>query len=193
MKILFTFECSALSIRAIDYINLLLYFGHEVSLYNIGTDSDVWSTYMSNTIANSNFKILKESPNFNEFNIWNYDLTSFERSSQKSLFINELENFRKDGILICVNYEDGYVFFINRINDLVINKKSMAIPEYRSMASAINVAGGGVAFPNTQTQPFIDYEKLAEASTRYLQVYVTENDITRTQRKVAVTQNRAKF
>ena len=50
MKILFTFEFPALIIRAEDYINLLLYFGHEVDLYAVGDNSNLYLNYMSQKI-----------------------------------------------------------------------------------------------------------------------------------------------
>lgn len=115
-------------------------------------------------------------------------------SSQKS-------PYAKGGILRGASHAQGGIQYAVGGNvveleggEAVINKRSMAIPEYRSMASAINVAGGGVPFANT-TQPLISDETIERIVSRIaaIPVIVSENDITKTQRKVSVTQSRSKF
>ena len=80
-------------------------------------------------------------------------------------------------------------------NEMVINKKATAIPEYRSMASAINVATGGVPFEGTKPFSMLNRDDLDYIvnSIAAIPVIVSENDITKTQRKVSVTQSRSKF
>lgn len=80
-------------------------------------------------------------------------------------------------------------------NEMVINKKATAIPEYRSMASAINVATGGVPFEGSKPFSMLNRDDLDYIvnSIAAIPVIVSENDITKTQRKVSVTQSRSKF
>lgn len=122
-------------------------------------------------------------------------------AAQIALISSQENPYAKGGILRGASHAQGGIEYQvgGRMVELeggeaVINKRSMAIPEYRNMASAINVAGGGVPFGNgSSLADFIDYDRLAEASTRNLRVYVTENDISTVQKKVAVTQSRSKF
>lgn len=125
MKVLFTFELPALSVRAIDYINMLLHFGHEVSLYNVGTEADQWSNFMRRTISHPNFTVLTEVPKFNDYRTWYYDLSTFERWQYPTLFWKELFEHRGDGLLVCVNYEDGYRFFSDRITEALHSKTAV--------------------------------------------------------------------
>jgi hypothetical protein len=71
----------------------------------------------------------------------------------------------------------------------VINKRSMSIPAIRNMASALNVAGGGVDFsiqmPTPQNQSVIQNDQ------QPIKVYVSEGDISRVQNKVRAIEQRS--
>ena len=118
MKILFTFEFPALIIRAEDYINLLLYFGHEVDLYAVGDNSNLYLNYMSQKIQKENFKVLFEPPDYDNYQAWYYDLSTQTRWQYTTYFENALINF-KGTFLACINFEDGYHFFIDRVTDYI--------------------------------------------------------------------------
>lgn len=77
----------------------------------------------------------------------------------------------------------------------VINKNSMSNPALASLASAVNVAGGGVPLVSNAS-PIIDYKLLAAEIGKVVndkQVYVVESDITKTQNKVKVIESKTKF
>lgn len=79
----------------------------------------------------------------------------------------------------------------------IINKKSMANPTLRNLASDINVMGGGVSFatPSKQESTPSNYITMEEAITllNNLQVSVDEGEISRVQKKVMVTQGRSRI
>lgn len=116
MRVLVTFEMPELCLRSVDFINLLISYGHEISLYAVGVKPE-WGEYMIGLINHPRFSYLKDPPEFNDYRIWIYDLSSRDRWKYPSLFWKELVEFRNDGLLICVNYEDGYHFFDDRITD----------------------------------------------------------------------------
>lgn len=118
MRILFTFEYPELMLRAEDYIRLLLHFGHEVSLYGMGDITQ--SNWMRNSIKHERFIVCYKCPNVNEFDAWYYDLTSAEWR-YPSEFASRLVSF-KGGFVACINYEDGYSFFDDRVTNAVKEK-----------------------------------------------------------------------
>lgn len=118
MRILFTFELPALSVRAMDYINVLLSFGHEVDIFGVGEGQD-WIKWVVDTLNNPRLRHLKETPVFNEYRAWYYDLSTFERWQYPTLFWKELVEYRSDGFMACINYEDGYRFFSDRITEAI--------------------------------------------------------------------------
>lgn len=83
----------------------------------------------------------------------------------------------------------------------IINKRSMMNPALRSIASAVNVAGGGISFDNgvsgTSLSATIDSATIEDIVQRVtdripyiIDVRVSEEDITSTQKKVKVIQDR---
>lgn len=121
MRILFTFELPALSLRAMDYINMLLSFGHEVDLYGVGPDQN-WIKFVVDTLNNPRCRQVLGTPVFNDYRAWYYDLSTFERWQYPTIFWKELMEYRSDGFMACVNYEDGYRFFSDRITAAVQDK-----------------------------------------------------------------------
>lgn len=121
MRILFTFEFPALMVRVEDYINLLLHYGHEVDLYAVGDNSNLYLTYMSEKIKKENFKVLFQTPTYDDYQAWYYDLSTQNRWQYTTYFENELVNF-KGTFLACINFEDGYHFFIDRVTDYIKSK-----------------------------------------------------------------------
>ena len=83
--------------------------------------------------------------------------------------------------------------------EAVLNKKAMAVPAFRQLASDMNVATGGVSFTNS-TSPSIltatlDPNTIATIVNRIaaIPVTVTEENITTAQRNVSVLENRSVF
>ena len=86
--------------------------------------------------------------------------------------------------------------------EAVLNKKAMAIPAFRQLASAMNEATGGVSFSSKTMQsssPVLAASVSEEAITKIvagitaIPVVVTENDITTAQRNVSVIEQRSRF
>jgi hypothetical protein len=117
MKILITFEIDSTPIHAIDLFRLLKSRGHSLYFYGCTNANDPFN------FISSCCEIINTISNFNEFDVWMFDLTGW--GSEKTPFLKELENFK--GELICINYEDGYNFFESRMNDYVIEKTKLYI------------------------------------------------------------------
>lgn len=109
---------------------------------------------------------------------------------------------RRGGLLMGPSHESGGIGIGNGYEaeggEAILNKRSMAIPAYRSLASAINVAGGGVAFGGSNSANIvstIDPAIIDQIVSRVtsIPVYVTEYDITKTQRKVQVIEQRSTY
>lgn len=87
--------------------------------------------------------------------------------------------------------------------EAVLNKRAMAIPQYRALASAMNVSTGGVAFPNTNSNAALTAQVdrttvqaiVAETirGVSAIPVVVSESDITNTVRKVDTIVGRSKI
>lgn len=86
--------------------------------------------------------------------------------------------------------------------EAVLNKRAMAIPAFRNLASAMNEATGGVSFSSKTMQggspvlaASVSDEAIAKivAGIAAIPVVVTENDITTAQRNVSVIEQRSRF
>lgn len=137
--------------------------------------------------------------------IWPYSLIPAGISAAlgaAQLAVVEQQTYAQGGFLKGQSHANGGITATMEGGEAVINKKSMSIPALRNLASDINVMGGGVSFAvpsrgngSSQTTTLgggITYEE-AVALINSQQVYVTEYDISKTQRKVKVTENRAKI
>lgn len=126
-------------------------------------------------------------------------------ASQIALMTKQMSlvgKMRRGGFITGVSHEQGGVLKELEGGEAVVNKTSMANPLYRSLVSAVNVAGGGVAYPNigsrtaaSQTSALsatIDESTIAQIVDRIaaIPVIVSENDITTTQRRVTVIKNK---
>lgn len=116
MKILFTFEFPTLMLRSEDYINLLLSFGHDVFLYSFNKGNIDQLNWMKSRIQKKNFHVLLTEPKINDYEGWYYDLTSSDWR-YPSIIARDIVDYRSNGFLACINYEDGYQFFDDRITD----------------------------------------------------------------------------
>lgn len=126
MKILFTFEFPALCVRATDYINLLLHYGHSVDVYLYGSIDATYHDLMTTHIHHVNFRMLIDFPEMKNYNCWYYDLTSQTRWKYASVFQDELVSF-SGGFLACINYEDGYSFYSDRVTNYIKDKTCIFI------------------------------------------------------------------
>ena len=98
----------------------------------------------------------------------------------------------KRGMLVGPKHENGGMMIEAEGGEAIINARSMAVPAYRNIASAINVAGGGVPFSSNKNESLIDYDLLA-SKINDKKVYVTESDISKTQKKVSVSEKRTQL
>lgn len=114
MKILITFEHGAIAIHSVDFLRMLKSRGHSLYFLKISTDN---LNDPHGWIAQS-CTILTHLTNVNQYDMWLYDVTSWDlpRSPLNTLF----ESYT--GKLACINYEDGYGFFLNRVSDAVVDK-----------------------------------------------------------------------
>lgn len=100
------------------------------------------------------------------------------------------------------SHADGGELYELEGGEAVLNKKAMAVPAFRNLASAMNQATGGVAFPTnsmTTSTPAISAtvsdETVAKivAGVAAIPVVVTESSITNAQRNVSVIEKRSTF
>ncbi len=100
------------------------------------------------------------------------------------------------------SHSDGGELYELEGGEAVLNKKAMAVPAFRNLASAMNQATGGVAFPTnsmTTSTPAISAtvsdETIAKivAGVAAIPVVVTESSITNAQRNVSVIEKRSAF
>lgn len=133
-------------------------------------------------------------------------LLSSVYATQMALMTKQMSmvgKMRKGGYISGASHEQGGVLRELEGGEAVVNKRSMEIPAYRNLVSAINVAGGGVPYPNangigqssalTASIDSSTIETIVESVTNRIAaipVIVTESDITTTQRKVSVIKNR---
>ena len=101
------------------------------------------------------------------------------------------------------SHSEGGVMMELEGGEAVLNKRAMAIPQYRALASAMNVSTGGVAFPNTNSNAALTAQVdrtavqaiVAETikGVSAIPVVVSESDITKTVRKVDTIEGRSKI
>jgi hypothetical protein len=113
------------------------------------------------------------------------------------------QEFAKGGVLDGPSHANGGIttpFGELEGGEGVINKRSMANPQLRNMASMINEAGGGVSFRNNSsginTTNSISREEAIElvaAAVNSQQVYLVESDVTKSQKKVRTIEQRSKI
>lgn len=107
------------------------------------------------------------------------------------------EGYAEQGdFVIGASHRQGGVKYELEGGEAVLNKKAMAIPEYRSLASAMNVSTGGKAFPGTSPVSFgVTKEEIQEMFREFaaIPVVVTEKSITRAQKRVVRIKNKAKI
>lgn len=129
--------------------------------------------------------------------------------AQTAIAVKQYQNImklRRGGLLSGPSHEQGGIGIGNGYEaeggEAILNKKSMSIPAFRSLASAINVAGGGVPLSNNASAGItasIDTNVIEEIVSRVtnniasIPVNVTEYDITKMQRKVAVIETRSTY
>ena len=128
-------------------------------------------------------------------------------AAEIALMASQSNPYAKGGILKGPSHAQGGIYLSNGANveggEAIINKRSMANPQLRGIASRINEMGGGVSFPGTTSSgnnfmtasidPSVVDDIVSKVVNRItaIPVIVSENDITRTQRKVSVIQSRS--
>lgn len=119
-KILFYFECTALTIRCIDLV-IFLKKVHGFDVYfNTIDEHSKW--IFANMHKFSDYKVW-DGKNINDFEIIFYDLTTWE--SIKSPINEYARQFKNK--MVCINYEDGYSFIDYRIDDYTKDKTILFI------------------------------------------------------------------
>lgn len=119
-KILITFEHSSLPVHAMDFITTLKCEGFEIDFLLgsiLPTIHDPFDFFINNT------NIIHEIKNIDDYDMWFYDVSSWE--GDKTPYLNLLHKFK--GVLSCINFEDGYHFFQYRLDDYIIDKTSVFI------------------------------------------------------------------
>lgn len=101
------------------------------------------------------------------------------------------------------SHSEGGVMMELEGGEAVLNKRAMAIPQYRALASAMNVSTGGVAFPNTNSNAALTAQVdrtavqaiVAETikGVSAIPVVVSESDISKTVRKVDTIEGRSRI
>lgn len=119
MNILITFENMQVAIHAIDLIRTLQASGHTIYYHCVGQKVTHYE-YLSG-IYSSKMIVLPHLPDLNKIDVWMYDLTpGDENASVRTPFLDQMSGFK--GNLVCINYEDGYDFFLVRSSDYLIDK-----------------------------------------------------------------------
>lgn len=108
MKILFSFECISMPIRASIFINFLVTQGHIVDLH---VPFDKFEG--KSDIRYTNFYKDIENINLNYYDVWMHDLLNYDELYKFSKYNFYFKNFNKK--LVIINYDDGSIFFEYRI------------------------------------------------------------------------------
>lgn len=116
---------------------------------------------------------------------------------------NNIMKMAKGGLIVGPSHSEGGVPYELEGGEAVLNKKAMAIPQYRSLASAMNVSTGGVAFPGTSGGGLLSAtidDRVVDsivsrtvAAVTAIPVVVSEESITDAQRKVGVLEGRSRL
>lgn len=116
---------------------------------------------------------------------------------------NKIMKAKRGAYVVGPSHAEGGVPYELEGGEAVLNKRAMSIPAYRNMASAMNVATGGVAFPGTNPNmgmtAMVDRNTLRAivqetvAGITAIPVVVSEESITNAQRNVGVSVERSRI
>lgn len=112
---------------------------------------------------------------------------------------NKIMKAAKGAYVVGASHSEGGVMMELEGGEAVLNKRAMAIPQYRALASAMNVSTGGVAFPNTNSNAALTAQVDDTVIDRIVNkiaaipVVVSESDITKTVRKVDTIEGRSRI
>ena len=115
MKALITFEHSSLPIHSVDLISILNTTNLEIDFLLgkvLPSIHDPMDFFKNNT------NIIHEIKDIGDYDIWFFDLSSWE--GEKTPYLDLLHKFK--GVLICINYEDGYRFFQHKMDFYLMDK-----------------------------------------------------------------------
>lgn len=118
MKILLTFEHGHVAIHFIDVVRMLNHLGHDVYYFEVGNEK--LRPYPRSLFGNSMY-FLNELGDIHQYDMWIYDLTSWE--CPKSPLIEKMEAFK--GPMVCIGEGDGADFCIHRTSDAVRKKTAL--------------------------------------------------------------------
>lgn len=117
---------------------------------------------------------------------------------------NNIMKAARGAFIVGPSHSQGGVTMEVEGGEAVLNKRAMAIPQYRAIASAMNVSTGGVAFPGTNANQSLmtstidrsDLKAIVSetvAAVASIPVVVSESTITNTQRKVSAIEGRSRI
>lgn len=112
---------------------------------------------------------------------------------------NKIMKAAKGAFITGASHSEGGVLMEVEGGEAVLNKRAMAIPQYRALASAMNVSTGGVAFPNTSSNAALTAQVDETVIDRIVSkvaaipVVVSESDISKTVRKVDTIEGRSRI
>lgn len=111
----------------------------------------------------------------------------------------QINKAAKGAYVVGPSHSQGGVPYELEGGEAVLNKRAMAIPQYRALASAMNVSTGGVAFPNTSSNAALTAQVDETVIDRIVSkvaaipVVVSESDISKTVRKVDTIEGRSRI
>lgn len=113
----------------------------------------------------------------------------------------EIMKAARGAFIVGPSHSQGGVTMEVEGGEAVLNKRAMAIPEYRALASYMNTSTGGVAFPGGSTSTgapiaaTIDRNTIREIVNEVasIPVVVSESSITSTQRRVSSIEGRSRL
>lgn len=112
---------------------------------------------------------------------------------------NKIMKASRGAYVVGPSHTAGGVGYELEGGEAVLNKRAMAIPQYRALASAMNVSTGGVAFPNTNSNAALTaqvddtvIDKIV-SKIAAIPVVVSESDISKTVRKVDTIEGRSRI
>ena len=119
-RVLFHFECTTLTCRAIDLIKFVKYkLGYDIYFNEV----DEHTKWIFTNIHKFLDYELWDNKNINNFEIIFYDLTTWENIlSPINKYARQFKNK-----MVCINYEDGYSFADHRIDDYTKDKTVLFI------------------------------------------------------------------
>jgi hypothetical protein len=104
-----------------EWYNFLSSLGHEVYLLN---PSELSKQIFA--IHNTNVKYVYDENFIEECDYWFYDLAIDNTKMDKPTpFLDRMKLYK--GTLFCISYEDGYVFFVKRVDAHIVYKTAMFI------------------------------------------------------------------